>query len=117
MLEELHLHEDEEDKVGQRRQGSDIDWGDGDSDVEKVSSSLGAMSVDSDLDPAAYSAFVKGMSRDGMAHTRIEDLEDAEKLRLEDEDEEETSSSNEDDGLDDALEAEETILMGEDDTD
>lgn len=115
MLQEIHLHDEESDLTSERRQGSDIDWGDADSDVDKVSSSLGAMSIDSNIDQEAYKTFVTGMSGDGMAHTRIDDLEDAEKLRIEDEEDEEEGSeqSGDDSGFDEAVEVEEALLFAE----
>lgn len=114
MLQEIHLHDEESDLTSERRQGSDIDWGDADSDVDKVSSSLGAMSIDSNIDQEVYKTFVTGMSTDGMAHTRIDDLEDAEKLRIEDEEDEEGSEHSEDDSeFDEAVEVEEALLLAE----
>ncbi|KAL5523824.1 hypothetical protein ACEPAG_7997 [Sanghuangporus baumii] len=110
MLEERHLHEDEmevnEKRV--RRQGSDIDWGDGDSESDRrhgnsdpgidhvSSSSPGGMDVDEDLDPKAMENFVKSMSNMGMEHTTFDDIRDAERLELEDEEDARSSSDSED---------------------
>ncbi|KAL5507239.1 SQS1 [Sanghuangporus vaninii] len=127
MLEERHLHEDEmeaNEKQG-RRQGSDIDWGDGDSGsdrrhgngdtgIDHVSSSPGGMDVDEDLDPKAMESFVRSMSNKGMGHTTFDDIRDAEKLELEDEEEGSSNGSEDFDGEAEAvLKAEEERIVDE----
>ena len=97
MLEERHLHEDEMvsyDKQG-RREGSDIDWGDGNSD--QASSGFGGMDVDGDLDLKAMESFAKSMSNKGQEHTTFDDIRDAEKLELEDGEDESPSGSEDSD--------------------
>ncbi|KAL5485162.1 SQS1_6 [Sanghuangporus weigelae] len=128
MLEERHLHEDEieanEKRV--RRQGSDIDWGDGDSGsdrrhgngdpgIDHVSSSPGGTNVDEDLDPKAMENFVRSMSNKGMEHTTFDDIRDAERLELEDEEDEGSPSGSEDfDGeVEAVLKAEEERIVDE----
>ncbi|EJD03029.1 uncharacterized protein FOMMEDRAFT_146750 [Fomitiporia mediterranea MF3/22] len=132
MLEEMHLHEDEfggSSKRG-RREGSDIDWGSGhsgseapgravrdDPEIDRVSSGLEGMDIDGDLDMKAMQSFVGSMSKTGMEYTTIDDIEDAEKLRLEDEEDEDSSSGSEeqDSEIEAILRAEEEGLVGDED--
>ncbi|KAH8119303.1 hypothetical protein DFH11DRAFT_436700 [Phellopilus nigrolimitatus] len=110
MLEEKHLREDAP-FSSKRREGSDIDWGDAeslkpsynridDSDVERVSSSLGGMELDPDVDIEGMRTFAKGMSNEGMEHKRIDDLEDVDS----------SSSSDEDDEIDAVIAAQEEFI-------
>lgn len=115
-LEERHLHEEE--MKGERRRGSDIEWGDGGSDIDKISNGLGDMTVDQDLDPAAMARFANSMSASGMEHTRIDDLEIDEQIRIEDEDEDEGSEDDDEDSEVEAImAAEEDRIIGELDSD
>jgi hypothetical protein len=100
MLEERQLHDEDdlENRPDPRKQhrrvgDSDLDWGDttdGEgSAIEKLSSDLGGMDIDPDVDEAAYGAFVKRMAGvQAGEHVTIDDLEDMERLRKEDESDE-----------------------------
>ncbi|THH10519.1 hypothetical protein EW145_g1277 [Phellinidium pouzarii] len=121
MLEEKQLHEDE--LIGSRRVGSDIDWGDSDDKADKASrshkdgsdvergSSQGGMDADPDIDIEAMQSFVGSMSIDGMVHTRIDDIEDAERVHLEAY-ADSSESSDEDSELEAAINAEEELVIG-----
>lgn len=130
-LEEKHLHEDE-DMRKQRREGSDIDWGteeDSDSDekaankynveesdIDKVSSSLGAMDLDADIDLKGMRSFVNSMSISGMEHTTMDDVEDDARLQAEDEEsasERSSGSDEEDSEVEAVFNAELDALVGE----
>lgn len=116
MLEELHLHDEDDDETrGNRRYGSDIDWGDedddkvpeADSEMEKVSNGLDGMTIDSDVNLESMQSFVKSMSNEGFVYNRIDDSEN--------EDDEAASEDSEDDSeLDAIVAAEEELLVGED---
>lgn len=118
-LEEAHLHEGEEDsRVGQRRIGdSDLDWGDGSDAVEELSTGIGAMDIDADIDVKAMESFVKGMSADGSRHMTMDDIADSEAMKAEDEYEPERGSESDENSSDEEVEAivraEEDILIGE----
>ena len=96
MLEEKHLQDDELDKPdpkkSQRRVGdSDLDWGDtSDDGVDQLSSDLGGMDIDPDVDESAYKAFVKRMAgvQAGVFVT-MDDIADRELAKEEDESDEE----------------------------
>ncbi|TDL25994.1 hypothetical protein BD410DRAFT_560308 [Rickenella mellea] len=109
----------------QRRGDSDVDWGDGDDpqtpnavgDVDQLSNGLGGMDLDPELDPdsAALKRFVLGMAR--AQHMTIDDLADAEKLKMEDEDDEDASASegsSHDSELDAVVDSEEREMIAED---
>ena len=129
ILSEAHLreeaHERDPRRSEQRRGDSDVDWGD-DSDgdagsgVEKtdtadeeMSSGLEGMEIDADLDPAAMKAFVQGMSGQ---HLTMDDLADAERMRMEDDDDDgsdESDTSEEDEELEEIVGVEESALVAE----
>lgn len=115
-----------------RQDDSDVNWGDDDDDVpendgvDEVSNGLGGMDLDPDLEPdlEAMKGFVKSMSAEGSRHVTMDDIEDQERMRLEDEEEEEDYDSNDShDGSDSSdeedeeekavFEAEEEILVAE----
>ena len=97
MLEEKHLHDGDEldrpdPRKNQRRVGdSDLEWGESTDDaVEKLSSDLGGMDIDPDVDETAYTAFVKRMvGVEAGEHVTMDDLDDMERMRQEDESDEE----------------------------
>ncbi|THG94651.1 hypothetical protein EW026_g6864 [Hermanssonia centrifuga] len=101
-MAEAHLQEEARDpRQHERRVGdSDLDWGDeseaGDG-VDELSSGIGAMDIDPDIDLAAMASFAKTMSAEGSRQTTIDDIADEERIRREDE---EGSSSQETDGDD-----------------
>lgn len=96
MLEERHLHDDElegpDPRRRQRRVGdSDLEWGDTSDDaVDRLSSDLGGMDIDPDVDESAYGAFLKRMAGvKAGEHVTMDDLADLAKMREEAESDEE----------------------------
>lgn len=90
----------------QRRGDSDVDWGTSegeahgeDSAIEEISSGLGGMDLDPDLEMNEISAkgFLKSMSRSGMDHVIAGDLADAARIRAEDEESEYVSDDDDED--------------------
>ena len=135
MLEEKHLHEDElekpDPKKRERRVGeSDLDWGDdSESAMEQLSSDLGGMDIDPDVDTGAYDAFVKRMAGvQAGEHVTMDDLADIERIRKEDErdekswrrtrgdgdgDESESGDESADEDIEAVLKVEEEALIAE----
>ena len=110
-------------RVSERRLGdSDLDWGD-DSDVEELSTGVGDMTVDGDLDAAAMASFVKSMSAESSRMVTMDDIADTERMRQEDEEEEddtddegassEEDSSEEDSELEAVLRKKEELFIAE----
>lgn len=125
-LEEAHLHEDEQDsRAAHRRRGdSDLDWGDGSEagdGVDELSTGIGAMEIDPDIDMRAMASFVKSMSAAGSSFVTMDDIADAEAMKAEDEDEderrsestEEAAQSSEDSEVDAVVRLEEEQLIPE----
>jgi hypothetical protein len=116
-LEEAHLHEGEREdpRKNERRRGdSDLDWGSGsevEDAIEELSTGIGGMEIDEDLDANAMASFVKSMSAAGSHQVTMDDLADIERLKAEDE-EDESSSSGSEDEKDSELEA--VVRMEED---
>ena len=120
MLEEKHLYEEEEELKSHRRIGSDIDWGDSDadatvvnnkdSDVDGVSSGLGAMDLDPDVDQEAVETFLKNLN---MNHTSIDDLADERRMKQEDQSSESILDTSEDEGGDEDHESEDVLKYEE----
>lgn len=113
-----------------RQDDSDINWGDDDDvpendGVDEVSNGLGGMDLDPDPEPnlEAMKGFVKSMSMEGSQHVTMDDIEDQERMRLEDEEEDDdendshdgsNDSSDEEDEEEKAMfEVEEKILIAE----
>jgi hypothetical protein len=112
-----------------RQDDSDIDWGDDhevpeNDGVDEVSNGLGGMDLDPDLEPnlEAIKGFVKSMSAEGSRHVTMDDLEDEERMRIEDEEENDDNDSHdnpsdtsddEDDEEKAVFEVEEEILIAE----
>ena len=98
MRAEATLRELDTRRAEQRRGDSDVDWGGSTSGVAEAEDSEegSGMLVDPDLGVEAMAAFVRGMSVAGQAHVSAGDLEDEERIRLEDaeEDEEENESAS-----------------------
>ncbi|KAF8268210.1 hypothetical protein EI94DRAFT_1728370 [Lactarius quietus] len=105
MLAEASLREQDPRSAEQRRGDSDIDWGDSTSEVAEAEDSDG-MLVDRDIKADAMISFVRSMDVGGHAHTSAGDLEDEERIRLEDADEEDEgeSASDSDEDVDTELE-------------
>ncbi|KAH9060568.1 hypothetical protein EDB87DRAFT_1831373 [Lactarius vividus] len=86
----------------QRRRDSNVDWGDSTSWLTEVEDSEddGGMLMDEDIKADAMAAFVRSMRAAGQAHIGAGDLEDEERIHLEDadEDEEEDESGSDSDG-------------------
>ncbi|KAJ7213150.1 hypothetical protein GGX14DRAFT_620332 [Mycena pura] len=115
-----------------RRGDSDVDWGDEDNDREADEES-GGMDVDVELDVKAMQRFAMGMSAEGSAFVTMDDIQDAQRMLIEDaggpgssEDEDEDESSEEededevrhgseddDDEADAIVEAEEALMVAE----
>ncbi|KAI0058739.1 hypothetical protein BV25DRAFT_1829724 [Artomyces pyxidatus] len=119
IMSEAHLREEDPRRVEQRRGDSDVDWGDPsdgveDPAVEELSSGLGGMDIDADLDIDAMKAFVKGMSASGSRHLSAGDLADEERMRAEDESQSENRSdrSSDDEG-EMAVNADERMMVAE----
>jgi len=104
ILSETHLRDEAAEKDPQRdkqrRGDSDVDWGDEsesqaqpDAALEELSSGLGGMDLDSDLDLQAMKTFVNGMSASGSLHVTMDDLADGDRIREEDEDDSEDGDS------------------------
>ncbi|KAG2120267.1 107-domain-containing protein [Suillus clintonianus] len=89
----------------------DIDWGDDDEDgdgsgdgsgvpendgVDEVSNGLGGMDLDPDLEPSleAMKGFVHSMSAEGSRYRTMDDIEDEQRMRIEDEEEDDGSDSH-----------------------
>lgn len=107
-LAEAELQEERDYRKEERRLGdSDLDWGDesneGD-DVEDLSTGLGAMEIDSDIDP---SSFLKSMSAEGSRPVTFDDIADIEQIRQEDDE----GQSDEDDM--DIMAEEEKMLVAQ----
>ncbi|KAI0075860.1 hypothetical protein K474DRAFT_1708659 [Panus rudis PR-1116 ss-1] len=140
-------------KNEQRRGDSDIDWGDEDSDedtsargystgiiglndedddIDKISTGVGDMELDGDVDLKAMQRFVNSMRAEGSRFVTMDDIADTEKMRKEDEeeavraksqneedeeDDEESEEDEEERHLDDEMEAvlslEERLLIAE----
>jgi len=133
MLSEARLRDaDEQERKdarweSRRQNDSDIDWGDNDEvpedGVDEISNGLGGMDLDPDLEPdlKVMQRFVKGMSAEGLRHVTIDDIEDQERMRIEDEEEDDendshgsSSNSSDDDEEEKAVfELEEEILIAE----
>ncbi|KAF4597846.1 hypothetical protein EYR38_006237 [Pleurotus pulmonarius] len=128
MMSEAQLRGEElkDPRWEERRRGdSDIDWGDEDENggVDEVSSGIGAMDLDPDLelDASALKSFVKSMSAGASNHVTMDDVADAERIRQEDEAEERSddgssqdgNSEDEDKEVDAAVNAEEELIISE----
>ncbi|KAH7107935.1 hypothetical protein BKA62DRAFT_680461 [Auriculariales sp. MPI-PUGE-AT-0066] len=113
----------EGDRSGKGRDGgregdSDLDWGteseDGDGLKQEAGGtgepdeSLASMDVDPEVDEAAYSSFVHGLAR--QQHVTIDDLADAEQMRVEDEEAEEEDSENDDEEGEEPSDEEEALI-------
>jgi hypothetical protein len=86
-----------------RKDDSDVDFGDDDEDdapvndgVDEVSIGLGGMDLDPDLEPdlEAMKGFVQSMSAEGSRHCTIDEIQDEERMRIEDEEEDDGSDSH-----------------------
>ena len=101
MLSERQLHEEIEregvERRGQRREGSDVDWGGGsdDQDGGEESREGEGMEVDEEIDVRGMKAFVRSMGVNGQRHMGEGDLDDEERMRVEDESESEGENENE----------------------
>ncbi|KDQ27333.1 hypothetical protein PLEOSDRAFT_1076550 [Pleurotus ostreatus PC15] len=129
MMSEAQLRGEEikDPRWEERRRGdSDIDWGDEDENgaVDEVSSGIGGMDLDPDLelDANALKSFVKSMGAGASNHVTMDDVADAEMIREEDEAEERSedggssqdgSSEDEDKEVDAAVNAEEELIISE----
>ena len=80
----------------QRHGDSDVDWGGSTSGVAEAEDSEegSGMLVDRDIGIDAMAAFVRGMGVAGQAHVSAGDLEDEERIRLEDADEDEEENES-----------------------
>ncbi|KAG1739337.1 hypothetical protein EDB19DRAFT_856463 [Suillus lakei] len=117
--------------ASRRKDDSDVDFGDDDEDdvpandgVDELSSGLGGMDLDPDLEPdlEAMKGFVQSMSAEGSRHRTMDDIQDEERMRIEDEEEDDGSdsrgsynnTSDEEDKEETAVfEVEEEILIAE----
>lgn len=86
-----------------RKDDSDVDFGDDDEDdvpandgVDEVSIGLGGMDLDPDLEPdlEAMKGFVQSMSAEGSRHRTIDEIQDEERMRIEDEEDDDGSDSH-----------------------
>lgn len=89
-----------------RKDDSNVDFGDDDSDdthdtpandgVDEVSIGLGGMDLDPDLEPdlEAMKGFVQSMSAEGSRHRTIDEIQDEERMRIEDEEDDDGSDSH-----------------------
>ncbi|KAL6301264.1 hypothetical protein BKA93DRAFT_471941 [Sparassis latifolia] len=126
MMDELRLREGRERdprEAEQRRGDSDVNWGD-DSDevqdrgdeVEELSNGIGAMDLDVDISVEAMRGFVKSMSAEGSRHITMNDIEDADKMKMEDSNEGtdvDSESESGDEEVERAVLKEEEILVAE----
>ncbi|KAH8996442.1 hypothetical protein EDB86DRAFT_2829114 [Lactarius hatsudake] len=89
MRAEATLRELDPRRAEQRRGDSDVDWGGSTSGLAEVEDSEddGGMLVDEEIKADAMAAFVRSMGAAGQAHISAGDLEDEERIRLEDADE------------------------------
>lgn len=114
-LEEAHLHEGEDSRKSERRMGdSDLEWGDGsevEDAIEELSTGIGAMEIDGDLDAEAMANFVKGMGAERSQHVTMDDIADIELLKAEDE--EESSTEEEDSEIEAAVRLDEDAFLAE----
>ena len=98
MRAEATLRELDPRRAERRRGDSDVDWGGSTSGVAEAEDSEdgSGMLVDRDIGVEAMAAFVRGMGVAGQSHVSAGDLEDEERIRLEDaeEDEEENESAS-----------------------
>lgn len=117
-------------RAEQRRTDSDIEWGtdsddggkpsahaDADEEVDVLSSGVGAMELDGELDIEALKSFVKSMGAAASNQVTLGDVEDEEKMRKEDEEaqvqrsgssgesEDEDEEDDEDEDADEEVEA------------
>ncbi|VDB95881.1 unnamed protein product [Peniophora sp. CBMAI 1063] len=108
-------------RVGERRRGEDIDWGD-DGGGEDEEGEENDMEVDGVVDVKGMERFVRSMGVDGQREMGMGDVEDEERMRVEDEEseggtEDSGSSSDEDDEEEEEVEEvvgrEETRLVAE----
>ncbi|KAF9497928.1 hypothetical protein BDN71DRAFT_1443998 [Pleurotus eryngii] len=127
MMSEAQLRGEEikDPRWEERRRGdSDIDWGDEDENgaVDEVSSGIGAMDLDPDLelDANALKSFANSMGARASNHVTMDDVADAERIREEDEAEEmsdgssqDGSSEDEDKEVDAAVHAGEELIISE----
>ncbi|KIM45599.1 hypothetical protein M413DRAFT_442259, partial [Hebeloma cylindrosporum] len=144
MREEAQLHNDDPKRAERRRGDSDLDWGDTDDDdvngVDMVEEGLEGifgsnkrgldkgkgkerdveavhgMEVDSDVDLAAMQSFVGSLlGADAGQHVTMDDLRDAEIMKMEDEEDlqADDSDSSEEEGVEDVFDAEEAKLISE----
>ncbi|KAH9171161.1 hypothetical protein EDB89DRAFT_2071063 [Lactarius sanguifluus] len=110
MHAEATLRELDPRRAEQRRGDSDVDWGGSTSGLAEVEDSEddGGMLVDEDIKADAMAAFVRSMGAAGQTHIGAGDLEDEERIRLEDADEdseeEESGSSSDGEDVDTELE-------------
>ncbi|KAH8993509.1 hypothetical protein EDB92DRAFT_1854568 [Lactarius akahatsu] len=108
MRAEATLRELDPRRAEQRRGDSDVDWGGSTSGLAEVEDSEddGGMLVDEEIKADAMAAFVRSMGAAGQAHISAGDLEDEERIRLEDadEDEEEDESGSNEEDVDTELE-------------
>ncbi|OJA21051.1 hypothetical protein AZE42_11869 [Rhizopogon vesiculosus] len=103
-LRDADERERRDDRWETRRQDdSDIDWGDGDEvpdndGIDDVSNGLGGMDLDPDLEPnlEAMKGFVKSMSAEGSRHVTMDDIEDQERMRIEDEEDDDDDDDDDD---------------------
>jgi hypothetical protein len=95
MRAEASLRELDPRQAEQRRGDSDVDWGGSTSGIADVEDNEedGGMLVDPDIGASAMVSFAQSMGIVGQAHVSAGDLEDEERIRLEDADEEEGNES------------------------
>ncbi|KAH9069785.1 hypothetical protein EDB83DRAFT_2551021 [Lactarius deliciosus] len=105
MRAEATLRELDPRRAEQRRGDSDVDWGGSTSGLAEVEDSEddGGMLVD-EIKADAMAAFVRSMGAAGQAHIGAGDLEDEERIRLEDADEDESGSGSNGEDVDTELE-------------
>lgn len=86
-LEEEHLHEVDPRESERRRGDSDLDWGDGSDTkdaVDELSTGVGDMQIDDDLDVNAMASFVQSMSAEGSRQVTMDDIADTQLMADED---------------------------------
>ena len=96
MRAEASLRELDPRQSEQRRGDSDVDWGGSTSGIADVEDNGedGGMLVDPDIGTSAMVSFARSMDVTGQAHVSAGDLEDEERIRLEDADEEEEDNES-----------------------
>ncbi|KAH9007974.1 hypothetical protein EDB84DRAFT_1281330 [Lactarius hengduanensis] len=106
MRAEATLRELDPRRAEQRRGDSDVDWGGSTSGLAEVEDSEddGGMLVDEEIKADAMAAFVRSMGAAGQAHIGAGDLEDEERIRLEDADEDAEGSNSNGEDVDTELE-------------